>query len=319
MDPRGIAELYPDWRERGFPILSEVGDDWAELLRAGGGSTALRGVLCPPQLKNHGNVIVSLNQVVRWLAEQAEEAGVMIQPGFPAAEALYDGDRVVGVDVRDSGLAKDGSRKGNFEAGARVEAAVTVFAEGTRGSLAKQLFARHDLYAGKNPQTYGTGVKELWQVRPEVGAELGLPAAAALLGVLLCSLGGLRSRSTRRARAAAGVLAALILMQASFPLSEPASACAIGALIALAAPGLRSSAARPAAARLLSSRALHLGLALACSALAGVGALRLGAEFELASDLAKFIKHYVTHESELPATGACDHREDEVRARDEPQ
>ena len=172
MDPRGIAELYPDWRERGFPILSEVGDDWAELLRAGGGSTALRGVLCPPQLKNHGNVIVSLNQVVRWLAEQAEEAGVMIQPGFPAAEALYDGDRVVGVDVRDSGLAKDGSRKGNFEAGARVEAAVTVFAEGTRGSLAKQLFARHDLYAGKNPQTYGTGVKELWQVRPEVGAEL---------------------------------------------------------------------------------------------------------------------------------------------------
>jgi len=172
MDPRGIAELFGDWRERGFPILSEVKDDWAEWLRANGKSTALRGPLCPPQLRNHGNVIVSLNQVVRWLAEQAEEAGVMIQPGFPAAEVLYDGERVVGVDVRDSGLAKDGERKGNFEAGARVRAEVTVFAEGTRGSLAKGLFARHDLYAGRNPQTYGTGVKELWQVREEVGKEL---------------------------------------------------------------------------------------------------------------------------------------------------
>ena len=119
----------------------------------------------------------------------------------------------------------------------------------------------------------------------EIGAELGLPAAAALLGVLLCSLGGLLSRSARRARAAAGVLAALLLMQASFPLSEPASACAIGALIALAAPSLRPKVVRAVAARGLSSRALHLGLALACATLAGVGALRLGAEFELASAL----------------------------------
>ena len=172
MDPRGIAELFADWRERGFPILSEVKDDWAEWLRAGGKSTALRGLLCPPQLRNHGNVMVSLNQVVCWLAEQAEEAGVMIQPGFPAAEVLYEGERVVGIDVRDSGLAKDGSRKGNFEAGARVRAGVTVFAEGTRGSLAKGLFARHDLYEGKNPQTYGTGIKELWQVREEVGRQM---------------------------------------------------------------------------------------------------------------------------------------------------
>jgi electron-transferring-flavoprotein dehydrogenase len=177
MDPRGINELYPDWQARGFPVLSEVKDDWAEWLKPGGGQRMMRGMLCPPQLRNHGNFMVSLNQVVRWLAEQAEEAGVMIQPGFPAAETLYDGEpnrggRVAGIDVRDSGLAKDGSRKSIFEAGARVRAEVTVFAEGTRGSLAKDLFARHDLYAGRNPQTYGTGIKELWQVSPEVGREM---------------------------------------------------------------------------------------------------------------------------------------------------
>ena len=172
MDPKGIQELFPDWRERGFPVLSEVKDDWAEWLRPGGKQWTLRGPLCPPQLKNHGNLMVSLNQVVGWLAEQAEQAEIMIQPGFPAAETLYDGERVVGIDVRDGGISKDGSQKANFEAGARVRAEVTVFAEGTRGSLAKQLFARHDLYAGKNPQTYGTGIKELWRVREEVGKQL---------------------------------------------------------------------------------------------------------------------------------------------------
>ncbi|HIF41545.1 MAG TPA: electron transfer flavoprotein-ubiquinone oxidoreductase [Planctomycetes bacterium] len=172
MDPRGIAELFPDWRERGFPVISEVGDDWAEWLRPGGKHWTMKGPLCPPQLKNHGNLMVSLNRVVGWLAEQAEQAEIMIQPGFPAAQTLYEGERVVGIDVRDGGIAKDGSAKANFEAGARVRAEVTVFAEGTRGSLAKQLFARHDLCAGKNPQTYGTGIKELWRVREEVGREM---------------------------------------------------------------------------------------------------------------------------------------------------
>ena len=172
MDPRGISDLFPDWRERGFPVISEVGDDWAEWLRPGGKHWTMKGPLCPPQLKNHGNLMVSLNQVVGWLAEQAEQAEIMIQPGFPASETLYEGERVVGIDVRDGGIAKDGSAKANFEAGARVRAEVTVFAEGTRGSLAKQLFTRHALYAGKNPQTYGTGIKELWRVREEVGREM---------------------------------------------------------------------------------------------------------------------------------------------------
>ncbi|MCP3915050.1 MAG: electron transfer flavoprotein-ubiquinone oxidoreductase [bacterium] len=172
MNPRGIAELFPDWKEKGFPVASEVKDDWAEWLRGGGKHSTMRGMLCPPQLKNHGNVIVSLNNIVSWMAEQAEAAGIEIYGGFPATETVFDGDRVKGVITRDSGIAKDGTRKGTFEPGMRVEAEVTVFAEGTRGSLAKSLFKKLDLYAGKNPQTYGTGIKELWEVREDVGKEL---------------------------------------------------------------------------------------------------------------------------------------------------
>ncbi|MAG62342.1 electron transfer flavoprotein-ubiquinone oxidoreductase [Candidatus Woesearchaeota archaeon] len=174
MNPAGIDALIPDWREKGFPILSEVEDDWAEVLRPGGGSLALRGMLCPPQLQNHNNLIVSLNQVVRWLGERAEEAGIEVYGGFPAAELIREeGGRVGGVVTRDSGIAKDGSKKGTFEPGMRITAQVTVFAEGTRGSLAKQLFQDPELalMAGRNPQTYGTGVKEIWEVTPEVGAE----------------------------------------------------------------------------------------------------------------------------------------------------
>ncbi len=174
MNPVGIDALFPDWREKGFPILSEVEDDWAEVLRPGGGSLALRGMLCPPQLQNHNNLIVSLNQIVRWLGERAEEAGIEVYGGFPAAELIREeGGRVGGVVTRDSGIAKDGSKKSTFEPGMRITAQVTVFAEGTRGSLAKQLFQDPELalMAGKNPQTYGTGVKEIWEVTPEVGAE----------------------------------------------------------------------------------------------------------------------------------------------------
>tara|TARA_R110002126_G_scaffold10067_10_gene45072 strand:+ start:881 stop:2566 length:1686 start_codon:yes stop_codon:yes gene_type:complete len=175
MNPRGIEELFPDWRERGFPVEAAVGDDWAEVLRPGGTQIALRGALCPPQLRNHGNLIVSLNKVTRWMAEQAEELGIEVYAGFPAAELCQDGDgRVTGVITRDSGIAKDGAEKGTFEPGMRIQASVTVMAEGTRGSLAKQLFKdeRLGLMTGRNPQTYGTGIKEIWQVTPEVGREM---------------------------------------------------------------------------------------------------------------------------------------------------
>jgi len=174
MDPQGIARLFPDWRARGFPVEADVRDDWAELLRPNGKHLELRGWRVPPPLRNHGNVIVSLNRVVRWLAERVEEAGIELYAGFPAAEVVYDagGRRVTGVETRDSGIAKDGTPKSTFQPGMRIEAAVTVFGEGTRGNLAKALIRKLDLAAEKNPQTYGAGVKELWQVRPEVGAEL---------------------------------------------------------------------------------------------------------------------------------------------------
>lgn len=172
MDPRGIAELFPDWRERGFPIEAEVRADWAEWLGKKGKHRALKGVFVPPQLRNHGNFIISVNRVVRWLSEQAEALGVELYAGFPAAEILYDGDRVVGVVTRDSGIAKDGTKKLTFEPGMIIKAGVTVFAEGARGSLAKSLIRRLSLDEGKNPQTYGAGIKELWEIPAERGAEL---------------------------------------------------------------------------------------------------------------------------------------------------
>jgi electron-transferring-flavoprotein dehydrogenase len=172
MNPVGIAELFPDWKEKGFPIEKEITYDAMAFLRANGKHHRFDGMLTPPQLKNHGNYIVSLNKVVRWLSEQAESAGVEIYPGFAAAETLFDGDRVIGVQTRDSGIAKDGSQKPTFEPGMDVKAGVTVFGEGTRGSLAKHLIKRLRLDEGKNPQTYGTGVKEIWEIPEERAKEL---------------------------------------------------------------------------------------------------------------------------------------------------
>ena len=172
MDPRGIAELFPDWKERDFPAGTQVEDDWAEILRPGGGSIKLKGLLCPPQLKNHGNHIVSLNEVVKWLGGQAEELGVEIYGGFPVAGTRFEEGKVVGVQTRDSGIAKDGGQKATFEPGMDVSADVTVFAEGVRGSLAKNLFRDLDVMDGRNPQTYGTGIKEIWEVTPEIGKEM---------------------------------------------------------------------------------------------------------------------------------------------------
>lgn len=171
MNPRGIAELFPDWKERGFPVQSEVKDD-ALVWLTRKSHRRFGGILTPPQLRNHGNVIVSLNQVVRWMAAQAEAFGVDVYAGFAAAEVLYEGDRVVGVRTRDSGIAKDGSKKPTFEPGMDMRAAVTVFGEGPRGNLTKTLVKRLRLDEGRNPQVYGTGVKELWEIPEARGAEL---------------------------------------------------------------------------------------------------------------------------------------------------
>jgi electron-transferring-flavoprotein dehydrogenase len=164
MDPRGIAELFPDWKEKGAPVESEVTFDCLDVLWTSGKRTRIRGALVPPALHNHGNYVISLYRLTRWLKEQAEAAGAEVYAGFAGAEILFDGERVLGVQTRDAGISKKGERKANFAAGMNVRAKVTVFAEGTRGSLAKHLIARLGLGKETNPQAYGTGVKELWEV-----------------------------------------------------------------------------------------------------------------------------------------------------------
>jgi electron-transferring-flavoprotein dehydrogenase len=174
MNPRGIAELFPDWRERGCPVEADVTWEGLEVMLPRGRHRRLKGVLVPPQLRNRGKVIVTMNRVVRWMKDQAEAAGVQVYPGFAAAEILFEDaggrERVAGVVTRDSGIDKHGERKSSFQPGMVVRAAVTVFGEGPRGHLAKHLIRRHALDAGKNPQTYGTGIKEVWEIPEERGA-----------------------------------------------------------------------------------------------------------------------------------------------------
>ena len=172
MDPRAIKELYPDFLEQGCPVEAEVTFDCVDYLKKSGGTVRLKGPFVPPPLKNHGNYIVSLYRVVRWLKEKAEELEIEVYPGFAASKVLYDGDRVIGVQTRDAGIAKDGTQKPDFEPGMNVKAKVTVFAEGTRGNLAKGLIAKLDLAKGKNHQIYETGIKEIWRIPEERGKEM---------------------------------------------------------------------------------------------------------------------------------------------------
>jgi electron-transferring-flavoprotein dehydrogenase len=170
MDPRAMRELFPNFLEDGCPVESEVTFDCVDLLFSGGGKFRLP--VTPPQFKNHGNYIVSLYKVVRWLKEQAEALGVEVYPGFAASEVLYEGERVVGVRTRDAGVAKDGSQKAHFEPGMNVRARVTIFGDGTRGNLTKGLISKLGLDADSNPQIWETGIKEIWSIPPERGDEL---------------------------------------------------------------------------------------------------------------------------------------------------
>lgn len=172
MDPRAMAELFPDWKDRGCPVEAEVGFDCVDVLRKSGSKFRLKGLLTPPPLKNHGNSIISLYRVVRWMRDQAEELGVEVYPGFAGASVIYDGARVVGVQTRDSGIGKGGEKKPTFEPGMDVRAPVTVFAEGTRGSLAKGLVKRLKLDEGRNHQIYETGIKEIWEIPAERGERM---------------------------------------------------------------------------------------------------------------------------------------------------
>jgi electron-transferring-flavoprotein dehydrogenase len=164
MDPRGIAELCPDYRAKGFPIHHEVTWDAAYWFTE---KRAIKFPLTPPNFANHGNLVVSLSEVVKWLAAQAEERGIDIYPGFPAAKLLVEDKRVIGVQVQDKGIDKDHKPKGVFEPGPEIVARCVVLGEGPRGSCTKQLLGQFPEMNGPNPGVYATGIKEIWKVRPE--------------------------------------------------------------------------------------------------------------------------------------------------------
>ncbi|CAH0180706.1 electron transfer flavoprotein-ubiquinone oxidoreductase [Stenotrophomonas lactitubi] len=166
MDPRALTELFPDWAERGAPLKQKVTRDEFLFLSETGARTTPHALL-PECFHNEGNYIISLGEVTRWLAQQAEALEVAIFPGFAAAEVLYGDDgAVIGVATGDMGIEKDGTIGPAFERGMALQAKYTVFAEGARGHLGRQLISRFKLDEGKDPQAYGIGIKELWQIDP---------------------------------------------------------------------------------------------------------------------------------------------------------
>ncbi|MGE5266564.1 MAG: electron transfer flavoprotein-ubiquinone oxidoreductase [Deltaproteobacteria bacterium] len=166
IDPVGLNRLIPDWKAKGAPVQTEVTEDRFLLLGPQGDMT-LPALLMPPLMNNHGNYIVSLGAVTRWLGEQAADLGVEIYPGFAATEVLYDDNgAVVGVATGDMGVGRDGKPKDTFVRGMELRGKYTLIAEGVRGSLAKQLVSRFHLDAKAEPQKYGIGLKELWEVAP---------------------------------------------------------------------------------------------------------------------------------------------------------
>ena len=166
MDPIALTELFPDWKAMGAPLNQPVTDDAMVFLSESTGFR-LPNFLLPACSQNHGNYIVSLGAVTRWLAEQAEALGVEIFPGFTAAEVLYNDDgSVKGVATGSMGVGKDGEPGANFQLGMELLGKYTIFAEGTRGHLGKQVIAKFNLNADSDPQTYGLGIKELWEIDP---------------------------------------------------------------------------------------------------------------------------------------------------------
>ncbi len=166
MDPRALTELLPDWKELGAPLNQPVTGDQMLLLSQRGAIDTPQ-FLIPACLHNEGNFIVSLGNVVRWLGQQAEALGVEIFPGFAAAEVLYNDDgSVKGVATGNLGIGKDGKPTAEFQLGMELHGKYTIFAEGSRGHLGKQLIEKFKLDAGRDPQTYAIGIKELWEVEP---------------------------------------------------------------------------------------------------------------------------------------------------------
>ncbi|MEW5963218.1 MAG: electron transfer flavoprotein-ubiquinone oxidoreductase [Pseudomonadota bacterium] len=167
IDPVGLDRLIPDWREKGAPVETEVAED-RFLYLGPAGEVRLPNIVMPPLMSNHGNYIVSLGALCRWLGEQAAELGIEVYPGFAASELLTDeAGAIVGVATGDMGIGRDGRRKDGFVRGMELRGKYTLIAEGARGSLAKELIRRFDLARSSGPQKYGIGLKELWEVKPE--------------------------------------------------------------------------------------------------------------------------------------------------------
>jgi electron-transferring-flavoprotein dehydrogenase len=166
MDPQALTELIPDWKDRGAPLNTPVTED-RFLFLTETGSIKTPNWMLPGCFQNHGNYVISLGNVVRWLGQQAEALGVEIFPGFAAAEILYDEQcAVVGVATGNMGVDKDGKPTDAFQLGMELRAKYTLFAEGARGNLGKQLISGYQLDKGRDPQTYGIGLKELWEIDP---------------------------------------------------------------------------------------------------------------------------------------------------------
>ena len=167
IDPRSLAELFPDWKEKGAPLNTAVTED-RFLFLSGTNGWQVPGWMLPTCFRNHGNYIASLGNVCRWLGAQAEALGVEIYPGFAAAEVLFSEDgRVRGVATGDMGIGKNGEKTARYQPGIELHAKYTLFAEGCRGHLGKRLQERYRLREGRAPQVYGIGLKELWEVKPE--------------------------------------------------------------------------------------------------------------------------------------------------------
>lgn len=167
-EPKVLSELFDDWQERGAPLLTPVTDDELHMLSSETASRAMPNAFIPKTMHNDGNYIISVGNLARWLAEQAEALGVEIFPGFPASDLLYHEDgSVKGIIIGDMGVGEDGQPKESYEPGMELHAKYTVFSEGCRGHLGKQLIDKYHLDNGKTPQHYGLGFKEIWKIPSE--------------------------------------------------------------------------------------------------------------------------------------------------------
>lgn len=168
LEPTALNELFPDWKEMGAPVVTPVTDDHIFVMTGAEKRIKVPGLFAPKTMHNHGNYVISLGRLCRWLAEQAENLGVEVFPGFAAAEVLYgENNQVLGIATGDMGVGHHGENKDSYMQGMELRAKYTLFSEGCRGHLGKQLIAKYALDAGKDPQHYGIGIKELWKIPAE--------------------------------------------------------------------------------------------------------------------------------------------------------